>query len=116
MMGAGKIGLAVIALLLGMALLFEGATPVPVSARDGASIALGAALILTYFMLIEEDLSRLFKTKSSIVILMPVILVLGILMLIQAITSVGLTSLSRFTLLTLGGALVIVSLAAFIRR
>jgi len=115
-MGVGKIGLAVMALLLGMALLFEGATPVPASARDGASIALGAALVLTYFMLIEEDLSRLFKTKSSIVILMPVILVLGILVLIQGITSVGLTSLSRFSLLTLGGVLVIVSLAVFIRR
>lgn len=116
MMGAGKIGLAVIALLLGMALVFEGATPVPASARDGAAIALGAALILTYFMLIEDNLNRLFRTKSSIVIFMPVILVLGILMLIQAITSVGLTSLSKFSLLTLGGALVIVSLAAFIRR
>jgi len=115
-MGAGKVGLAVIALLLGMVLLFEGATPVPESARDGAAIALGAALILTYFLLIEDNLSRLFKTKSSIVILMPVILVLGILMLIQAITSVGLTSSSKFFLLTLGGALVIVSLAAFIRR
>jgi len=116
MMGAGKIGLAVIALLLGMALLFEGATPVPESARDCASIALGAALVLTYFMLIEDSLNRLFKTKSSVVILMPVILVLGIIILIQAITSVGLTSLSRFSLLTFGGALVIVSLAVFVRR
>jgi len=115
-MGVGKVGLAVIALLLGMALLYEGATPVPESARDGAAIALGAALILTYFLLIEDNLSRLFKTKSSIVILMPVILVLGILMLIQAITSVGLTSLSKFSLLTIGGVLVIVSLAVFIRR
>ena len=116
MMGVGKIGLAVMALLLGMALLFEGATPVPASARDGAAIALGAALIFTYFMLIEDNLNRLFKTKSSVVILMPVILVLGIIILIQAITSVGLTPPSRFFLLALGGAFVVVSLAAFIRR
>jgi len=116
MMGASRVGLAVIALLLGMALLFEGATPVPESARDGASIALGAALVLMYCMLIEDDLNRLFKAKSSIAILVPVILVLGILVLIQAITSVGLTPPSRFFLLALGGAFVVVSLAAFIRR
>jgi hypothetical protein len=115
-MGAGKIGLALIALLLGMGLLFEGATPVPTSTRDGAAIALGGALILTYFMLIEGDLSRSFKTKSNIVMLMPVILVLGILVLAQAITGVGLTPLFRLSLLALGGALVIASLAALIRR
>lgn len=112
-MKLGKTGPAIIVLIVGMILLFEGATPVPKSARDGAAIALGAALVLSYCVLIEDSLNRMFRTKSSAIIFMPIILMLGILVLIQAITSTGLDSPSKISLLIVGGALVVASTATF---
>ena len=114
-MGLGKSGVAIIALIVGMILLFEGATPLPKSARDGAAIALGAALVLSYFVLIEDSLNRMFRTKSSAIIFMPIILVLGILVLVQATAGTGLTFPSKISLLILGGALVVASTATFIK-
>ena len=113
MMGLGKSGLAILALITGMVLLFGGATPVPKGARDGAAIALGVALVLNYCVLIEDSLNRMFRTKSSAIIFMPIILMLGILVLIQATTSAGLNSPCKISLLIVGGALVAASTATF---
>ena len=105
-----RIGTAMVALVVGMVLLFEGAYPTIGGYADGIYVVVGAALILSYFPLIGDSFELKFRAQRS-VICMPVLLVLGVLMLYYGATKAGLATLVlRSTFIIPGAALVVVSL------
>jgi len=93
-----------------MYLLLWGATPTPATHAGWAAIVLGAALILSYCALVGDGLNRLLKTESSAAPFMPVLLVLGVFTLVQALTG-ALTSVHKGILLVAGLALIVVPAA-----
>ncbi|MBA7596834.1 hypothetical protein ES703_03824 [subsurface metagenome] len=107
---------AIIALVIGMVLLFEGAYPTIGGYADGIYIVVGAALVLSYFPLIGDFFELKFRAQRG-VICMPVLLVLGLLMLYYGATRAGLATLAlRSTFIIPGVVLVIVSLILFSRN
>ena len=109
-MRTARICTSIIALVIGMVLLFEGAYPTIGGYADGIHVAVGAALILSYFPLIGDSFELKFRTQRSVVC-MPVLLVLGLLMLYYGATKPGLATLAlRSTFIIPGTALVVVSL------
>ncbi len=115
-MHTARICAAIIALVIGMILLFEGAYPTIGGYADGIYVAVGAALILSYFPLIGDSFELKFRTQRSVVC-MPVLLVLGLLMLYYGATKPGLATLVlRSTFIIPGTALVVASLVLFGRN
>ena len=107
---------AMVALVVGMVLLFEGAYPTIGGYADGIHVAVGAGLILGYFPLIRAPLELKFRAQQY-VIFMPVFLVLGLLMLYYGATKPGLATLAlRSTFIIPGAALVVVPLVLLSRN
>ena len=107
---------AMVALVAGMVLLFEGAYPTIGGYADGVYVAVGAGLILSYFPVIGDSFELKFRTQRS-VICMPVLLVLGLLMLYYGTTKPGLATLAlRSTFIIPGAVLVVVSLILLSRN
>lgn len=107
---------AIIALVIGMVLLFEGAYPTIGGYADGIYVVVGVALVLSYFPLIGDFFELKFRAQRS-VIYMPVLLVLGLLMLYYGTTKAGLATLVlRSTFIIPGAALVVVSLILLSRN
>ena len=109
-MRTARICTAIIALVIGMSLLFEGTYPTIDGYADWIYVAVGAALILSYFPLIGDALELKFRAQQY-VIFMPVLFVLGLLMLYYGATRSGFATLAlRSTFIIPGVALVVVSL------
>ena len=85
---------AIVILVIGLILLFQGATPAPANMLDWALVIVGAALAVGYVALIGNSLNNLLKTRSGVVPFMPVLVVLGALVIRRAIFgSVGLENM-----------------------
>lgn len=109
-MRTARICTAIVALVIGMFLLFEGTYPTIGGYADGIYVAVGAALILSYFPLIGDSFELKFRAQRSVVC-MPVLLVLGLLMIYYGATKAELATLwLRSTFIIPGAALVAISL------
>jgi len=98
---------AIAALVIGLFLLFVGATPAPADMLDWAMVIAGAALTVGYVALIGNSLNRLLKTQSGAVPFMPVLVVLGVLVIKQAIIGGGVELLHQIVLTALGIVLIV---------
>ncbi|MDI6643103.1 MAG: hypothetical protein QMD95_03520 [Candidatus Hodarchaeaceae archaeon] len=83
---------AIVALVVGVYLLIDGALLVREIVIDGAFIVGGAVLTLSYFWLIGDYLVQRFMARRDIT-LMPVLLVLGLVLLVFGIIRPGLASI-----------------------
>ncbi|MDI6884234.1 MAG: hypothetical protein QMD00_03785 [Hadesarchaea archaeon] len=83
---------AIVALVVGVYLLIDGALLVREIVIDGAFIVGGAVLTLSYFWLIGDYLEQRFMARRDIT-LMPVLLVLGLVLLVFGIIRPGLASI-----------------------
>jgi len=91
-MNTNRVYAAIIALVVGVYLLLDGAFLVREILIDGAFIVVGAVLTISYFWLIGDYLERRFRTRREIT-LMPVLLVLGLALLVFGIIRPGLVSI-----------------------
>ena len=106
-----RAGAAIAALVIGLFLLFIGATPTPADMLDWAMVIVGAALTVGYVALIGNSLNNLLKTKSGAVPFMPVLVVLGVLVMWQAIMGSGVELLHKIVLTALGIVLIVAPVA-----
>ncbi len=83
---------AIIALVVGVYLLIDGALLLRGILVDLTFIAVGAVLMLIYFQLIGDYLERRLMARRDIT-LMPVILVLGLVLLVFGVIRPGLASI-----------------------
>lgn len=106
-----KAGAAIAILVIGLILLFIGAAPAPQDMLDWAMVIVGAALTVGYCALIGDSLNHLLKTQSGAVPFMPILLVLGVLVIWQAIMGAGVESLHKPVLAVLGIVLIVAPIA-----
>jgi len=102
---------AIAALVIGLFLLFVGATPAPADMLDWVMVIVGAALTVGYVALIGNSLNRLLKTRSGAAPFMPVLVVLGVLVMWQAIMGGGVESVHKIVLTVLGIVLIVAPVA-----
>lgn len=112
---AAKAYAAIVALVIGVALLFEGTYPTVEGWLDGVYIAIGAVLFLGYFLLVGDYLERKLRAPGAITIVPP-LFVLGAVMLYYAVTKAGLTTPVKLSFVIPGVVLVAVSLFMFYRE
>ena len=102
---------AIIVLVIGTYLLIEGAYPVHEILISGAFIALGAALMFSYFWLIGDAIERWLRASREITF-MPVLLVLGLVILSFGLIRPGLATIELKLSLLIPG-LVLALIAGF---
>jgi len=106
-----RAGAAIAILVIGLFLLFVGATPAPADMIDWAMVIVGAAMAVGYVALIGNSLNNLLKTQSSTAPFMPVLVVLGVLAIEQAIMGGGVELIHKIVLAVLGVVLIIAPVA-----
>lgn len=102
---------AIIVLVIGTYLLIEGAYPVHKMLISGVFIALGAALMLSYFWLIGDTIERWLRAPQEMTF-MPVLLVLGLVVLAFGLIRPGLATIELKLSLVIPG-LVLALVAGF---
>ncbi len=109
-----RVGAAIVILVIGLILLFQGATPAPVSMFDWILVIVGAALAVGYVALIGNSLNNLLKTQSGAVPFMPILVVLGALVIKRAIF--GSVGLENMVVLTILGIVLVVAPAVVLYK
>jgi hypothetical protein len=85
---------AIVALVVGVYLLIDGSFLARKILIDGAFIAVGAVLMISYFWLIGDYLEHRLRARREIT-LMPIMLMLGLVMLVFGIIRPGLVAIEH---------------------
>ena len=105
-----RVFVAFVSLFLGTFILFEGVTPVPENFLDWSMIALGAALMLGYPVLLGRRFERWIKRSTSWVF-SPVMLGIGLMVIYQTLMK-PFDFVTKLLFTSFGGGLCLVSLVA----
>ena len=104
---------AFVSLFVGIFILFEGVTPAPENFLDWSMIALGAALMLGYPVLLGRRFERWIKRSISWVF-SPVMLGIGLVVIYQTLME-PFDPVTKLLFTSFGAGLCLVSLAALVK-
>jgi len=114
-MKSARAYVAIVALVIGIYLLIEGAYMMQDMLVNVAFIALGAVLTLSYFWLIGDTIERWLRAPPGITF-MPVLLVLGIVILVFGLVRPGLSRIElQLSLVIPGLVLALIAVLVLLR-